>query len=350
MKILNVINVRWYNATAWYAVSLSQALRDAGFETAVGGLPGSPPVKKAQEFGLNVFEADFNSSNPVKVVKTIRRINSFLRDYAPDVVICHRGEFYWYFALLRKFTKKFKLIRVRGDIRPPKSDFVNRFLHRAADMVVASGEFIRARFNEDLRLPMEKTAVVYGGVNAEKFKKSEFGRIKVREEFGFGDDDFVVGIVGRFDPVKGHEILINAVSELHREGMDNIRLMIAGFDAVTSSDDIEQMIKDADAQDICVITGKRDDIVDIMSAMDAAVISSVGSEAICRVGFELMAADIPLITSDTGVLPEIAPVGNVYPRHDKDALKEKLRAHSKDKKIYDLKQFAEEFTTIIKSL
>lgn len=135
-------------------------------------------------------------------------------------------------------------------------------------------------------------------------------------------DDFAVGIVGRFDPVKGHKNLIKAVAKLYHGGMKNIRLVIAGFDAVSSTADIEKMLAEYNIKDITVMTGKREDIADIYNCLDVCVVSSLGSEAICRVGMEAMACGVPLITSDTGVLPEISK--NVYPKDDWEALAELL--------------------------
>jgi glycosyltransferase involved in cell wall biosynthesis len=350
MKILNVINVRWYNATAWYAVSLSSALKKSGHDVIVCGQPGTPPVEKAKELGLEVFEAEFNSSNPIKLFKTMNRVRKLLKSYKPDAVACHRGEFFWYFAIKKFFTRpRWKLIRVRGDIRPPKADIINRWMHNTvADKVVVSGEFIKQQFVENLKSNDEHVMVLHGGVDREIFKHLDFGRIRVRDEYGWTDDDFVVGIVGRFDPIKGHEILFRAVADvLHNNKNKNIKLMIAGFDAVTTTDDINALLKRFKLEDISVITGKRDDIAALMSAMDLGVVSSVGSEAICRVGMEIMSCGIPIVVSDTGVLPEIVPECNVYPKYEPEKLTEALIEHSKDLKIYDLNEFAEKFVSIL---
>lgn len=342
-----MINVRWFNATAWYAVNLSSALKRRGHDVAVCGLPGTPPVLKAQGIGLDTFEADINKSNPFSVLAGMGAMDRILMTYEPDIVICHRGEFYWYFAWKRITGQRFKLIRVRGDIRPPKGGRVNRIMHnRCTDAVVTSGKFIKKMFMDILKTPEIGLRVVYGGVDTEVFKKSAFARIKVRDEFGIAEEDFVAGIVGRFDPVKGHENLIKAVAKLYHGGMKNIRLMIAGFDAVSTQADIDAMIDANGIREITVMTGKREDITDIYNALDVCVIASLGSEAICRVGMEAMACGVPIITSDTGVLPEISR--NVYPKDDWEALAELLKNHDKSVTVYDMESFADGFSGIIK--
>jgi glycosyltransferase involved in cell wall biosynthesis len=204
MKFLHLINVRWYNATAWYAVNLSRLLKDEGHEVIVAGLPGTPPVLKAKEYGLETFEATFNSSNPVKILRVIKSVNKLIKDFEPNFINCHRGEFFWYFAFLRCFSSnKFKLIRIRGDIRPPSSDFFNKMLHKkCTDKIIVSGDVIKKYFENDLNIASNKISVVYGGVNTNHFKPDEYGRKRLRNEFGFDSNDFVVGIVGRFDFVQ----------------------------------------------------------------------------------------------------------------------------------------------------
>lgn len=172
-----------------------------------------------------------------------------------------------------------------------------------------------------------------------------FARIKIRDEFKIAADDFAVGIVGRFDPVKGHKNLIKAVAKLYHGGMKNIRLVIAGFDAVSSTADIEKMLAEYNIKDITVMTGKREDIADIYNCLDVCVVSSLGSEAICRVGMEAMACGVPLITSDTGVLPEISK--NVYPKDDWEALAELLLNHDKTTTTYSLEDFADQVLEVI---
>ena len=274
-------------------------------------------------------------------------MDRILMSYQPDIIIANRGEFFGYFAWKRITRQNFNLVRVRGDIRPPRNGFFNRVMHnRCTDAIICSGEFIADSYRKNLKTPDSALNVVYGGVDTKKFKKSEFARIKIRDEFGFAQDDHVVGIVGRFDPIKGHENLIKAVGKVYREGRRNIRLVIAGFDAVSQTESIRKYIYDNGIEDITTITGFREDIADIYNSFDVCVVSSLGSEAICRVGMEAMACGVPLITSDTGVLPEISK--NVYPKNDWERLSELLTDYDPSVTVYSLDDFASAFHKIMR--
>ena len=52
MNIVHLINVRWFNATAWYALRLIESGILAGDRAAAAGLPDSPVINKAKELGV----------------------------------------------------------------------------------------------------------------------------------------------------------------------------------------------------------------------------------------------------------------------------------------------------------
>jgi glycosyltransferase involved in cell wall biosynthesis len=345
MRVLNVTNVRWYNATAWYAHMLSLGLEALGHRTAVLGLPGTPPVIKAGEAGLQTYEAELNSLNPLKLAQSAAVFKKAVKEFKPDVVVCHRGEFFFYFTHVRFWERpKWKLVRVRGDRRPPKADALSRWLyHNAVDKVVTSSESMRRFHLENLKLPSEKVVTLYGGVDTGLFSRNEEGRQRVRREFGFNENDLVLGILGRYDTVKGHESLFRAVSELRNEGMSSLRLLVAGVDARMNESDIRLMLENRGIRDITAVTGKRDDVADVISAMDLGVIPSLGSEAVCRVGMEMLSCGVPVIGSDIGVIPEIIPPSNIFKAGDVQSIKNRIRDYKIYSKSYDYIDFAEHF-------
>ena len=61
---------------------------------------------------------------------------------------------------------------------------------------------------------------------------------------------------------------------------------------------------------------------DLIAALDAGVICSVGSETICRIAMEYMAMGLPVVGTDTNVIPEVVrhgETGIVVPAGDADA-------------------------------
>jgi glycosyltransferase involved in cell wall biosynthesis len=307
MKIFQVINVRWFNATAWYAITLSKLLADAGHEVLVLTQAGTLSEAAAVQAGLRTVSVDLNTTNPVRFAGAAKHIIQLLRTHRPDIVNCHRGEGFFLWGLLKLFGFRYKLVRTRGDQRPPRSDALNRWLHAGvADAVVVTNRRMADYFLHKMRTPPNGLWLIHGGVDTERFRFDRTGRDRVRREFGFGPDDLVVGLLGRFDRVKGHQETIRAVAKLRAEGIANIRLFLIGFDTAMTSDQIKAHIDEAGIADITRISGKRDDVAACVSALDVGVVASLWSEAIARSALEIMAAERPLVSTDVGVMPDLA--------------------------------------------
>ncbi|MEF2229667.1 MAG: glycosyltransferase family 4 protein [Pseudodesulfovibrio sp.] len=321
MKIFQVINVRWFNATAWYAITLSRLLADAGHEVLVLTQAGTDAEKAAQASGLRTESVDLNTTNPVRFARATGHIIQLLRTHRPDIVNCHRGEGFFLWGLLKLAGFHFRLVRTRGDQRPPRSDAVNRWLHASvADAVVVTNRFMAEHFLRKMRTPGKGVWLIHGGVDTERFAFDPEGRETVRREFGFGPDDLVVGLLGRFDRVKGHRELIRAVARLRNAGLPNIKLFLIGFDTAMTRDEIESEIAASGVGDITRISGRRDDVPACISALDIGVVASLWSETIARAALEIMAAGRPLVSTTVGVMPDLVSAPALAPPGDEKAM------------------------------
>lgn len=306
MKIFQVINVRWFNATAWYAITLSRLLADAGHDVVVLTQEGTDSEKKAKELGLKTIAVDLNTTNPIRFASATNHIIQLLRTHRPDIINCHRGEGFFLWGLLKLIGFNFKLVRTRGDQRPPRSDAFNRWLHaKVADAVVVTNRHMADYFLTKMRTPGPGLWLIHGGVDTEVFGFDQAGRDRVRAEFDFTDDNTVIGLLGRFDRVKGHKETIQAVARLKEQGLDTVRLFLIGFDTAMTSSQIESWIDEYNVRDITRISGKRDDVGACLSACDIGLVASLWSEAIARSALEIMAAGRPLVSTDVGVMPDL---------------------------------------------
>ncbi|WP_031483878.1 glycosyltransferase family 4 protein [Maridesulfovibrio frigidus] len=326
MKIFQVINVRWFNATSWYALYLSKLLQDAGHEVLVITVPDTETEEKALEMGLNVEAIDLNSTQPVKLVKACAKVFSLVRKHKPDVVNCHRGEAFFWWGILRKMRLGFKLVRTRGDQRLPRNDIFNRYLHsNIADAVVVTNKRMAEHFLKKMELAENSLWLIHGGVDTDTFKYNASGREEVRKRFGFNDNHTVIGLLGRFDRVKGQHELIEAVSKIRNEfKTDNIRLFLMGFPTATSRHEVDSWIQKNNMDDITAISGKCEDVSACISAIDIGVIASLWSETIARAALEIMACQRPLISTSVGVMPDLLPDEALVEPEDIEGMANKL--------------------------
>ncbi|MDR1685124.1 MAG: glycosyltransferase [Desulfovibrio sp.] len=353
LRIIEVVNVRWFNAAAWYGLNLSRLLRRAGHDVQVICPPGTDSFAAARDMKLDPVPLNLTSLHPAALAGAAARIAALVRDFKPHIVNCHRGENLILWGLLKKYAS-FALIRTRGDQRPPRDGIVNRLLHtRLIDAVTASNSRSAAQCRAVLGVPDDRLYVIPGGVDTVRFTFDPAGRGRVRRTFGFTDEDMVVGLLGRFDKVKGHAELLDAAqrivsaragagirdsrpltgSSVQRTEANSaystemsseaearqirLRLLFIGFPAGLSVRDLEQAARARSLEHLTRISsGRVTDMPAHISALDLGVIASQGSEAIARAALEIMACGVPLVGTDAGVMPDllspeaVAPVGD----------------------------------------
>jgi glycosyltransferase involved in cell wall biosynthesis len=336
MRSIQVVNVRWFNATAWYGMYLSRLLLENGHDVLVLGLPDTLCARKGEEWGLPMRLINLNTTTPWGIAALYAKLKRLVGEFKPDVVNCHRGESYLLWGLLKKELKSFRLVRTRGDQRLPKANLVNRWLHNdVSDAVITTNSPMTRHFRDVFKVPPNKLHQILGGVDTSAFYPDPAARARIRAEFGYGDSDFVVGLLGRFDRVKGQRELIRAVAKLHREGMANIRLLLLGFDSATPESKVRGWITEHGLDSVTTITGKRPDIAACLNALDLGVVASLWSETIARAALEIMATDVPLISTNVGVMPDLLQAAALFAPGDVNALADRIHQVAANAELTD---------------
>ncbi len=319
MRIMQVVNIQPYNAAAWYALTLSRLLRRAGHEVLVVTLPDSLAGRMATKMNLRVDPLELNTLNPLAVPGLYLRMRRLARSFSPHIINCHSGEAFLLWGLLREEFKAIRLVRTRGSQNLPQDNVPNRILHRRiADAVIVTNSDIGAHFRDLLQVPKDKLWVVSGGVDTRHFRYDPEGRRRVRAEFGYTGQEFVIGLLGSFKQSKGHREIIQSVASLrHDFDLHHIRLLLIGHSDAFDESRIKAWIAQHGIEQITSITGVRRDVSACISALDAAAIPSTQAEAIPRTALELMACECPTVASATGALkdlfspPALIPAGDV---------------------------------------
>ena len=352
MRLLHLVNVRWFNATAWYALNLAWIQKLKGHDVIVASIKNSPVIKKARQLKIETLECDFNSNNPIKLYNAIHSYCTTVKKFNPHIVNCHRGEFFFVPAIRRIFNKFPMVIRFRGDIRSPKKGRINKILHKkGSDYIITSGAFIKEDCIKYLNIPLGKITTIYGGVDTSKFKRDICKREQERLRLGYDNNNYAIAIVGRFDPIKGHKFLIEAIKDLYYlHNRKDVRLIIAGIDSVLKKESIEELVSINRIADITTFIPFRIDIESVYNAADLLVVPSLGSEAICRVAMEAMACETPVIGSNTGVIPEILPENNIFKKSNSKDIVNKIITHSEKVKIFSINELYEKYMYVVENL
>jgi glycosyltransferase involved in cell wall biosynthesis len=338
LRIIQVVNVRWVNATAWYALFLSRLLKEAGHQVLVLGLKDTKSFALAEEWGLTPLPLPLNSANPLVLLSLYKKLKKLILDFKPQVVNCHRGENFVLWGLLKKFAAQsacpFALIRTRGDQRDIKNNCFNRILYAGvSDALIATNTGI-AKSMLALGAAGASVQTIFGGVDEHIFYPDKAAGLKLRHNCGFAQDDFVVGLLGRLDTVKGHAVLIRALGLLKAEYARkdrpfNLKFLCIGADSGLCREQIVKMLAAEGFVEgkTAFVTGRVENVRAYINALNLGVLTSIGSEAIARAALEIMACAVPLLSSNIGVMPDLLPAEYLVPPGDETALAQALEKY-----------------------
>lgn len=138
-----------------------------------------------------------------------------------------------------------------------------------------------------------KVHIVKNGIVPENFTFSESGRMQKRKTLNI-DNKIVVGHVGRLELPKNHEFLIDIFEEFVRIEKNAI-LLLVGEGSLHK--DIETKVKKMGLQDKVMFLGVRQDINELLWAMDIFVFPSI-YEGLGIAAIEAQAAGVPCLLSN----------------------------------------------------
>lgn len=142
-----------------------------------------------------------------------------------------------------------------------------------------------------------KFKVINYGIPVKKFLQANC-RKGIRQELGIPADAPVVGHVGRFDPQKNHETFVD-VARLVLNNMPNTHFILVGDGRLRP--EVESQVSALGMSENFHFTGVRNDVPELMSAMDVAFYPSL-HEGSPVTFIEAQIAGLPIVT---GQRPEM---------------------------------------------
>jgi glycosyltransferase involved in cell wall biosynthesis len=252
------------------------------------------------------------------------KLGSHFRHHGARIVHAHQCTAWFYAALSRVWYPRPRLLfeehgRFYPEVASPARALVNRVLIRKlTHRFVAVSSDIRERLQRFEGLDAGQIEVVYNGVApAERLSTGE--RDALRRELGFGTDDFVVGTVGRFDPIKNLPMLVASLEAAGHQ-VSALRGLLIGDGPVFA--EIGSLVRQGAMRDRIQLTGYRSDARRLTQALDLFVLSSF-SEGTSMALLEAMAAGVPVAVTEVGGNPEIVQDGETgwtVPSESTDAL------------------------------
>ena len=192
-------------------------------------------------------------------------------------------------------------------------------LSRRADLVITNARAGRA--DAVARgLPADRIAVVPNGIDTEAMRPDRRAGHALRAAWGIDDNEFVVGMVARLDPMKDHATFIAAAAEFLRTHPD-ARFVCIGDGPPAYREQLEALAHSRGLEGRIRWTGEMNELRAVYNAFDIATLSSAFGEGFPNVIGEAMACGVPVVATNVGdTALVIGDYGEIVPPRRSDLL------------------------------
>ena len=178
----------------------------------------------------------------------------------------------------------------------------------------------------------DKFVTIPNGIEVEKYLNCSIDNLAKRKELNLQSGDYLITVIARLEPVKGHMYFLRAMQEIKRQ-IPRVKALIAGDGELRKR--LEAQAKRLNILDVVSFLGTRDDILEIISTSDLIVLPSL-NEGLGLVLLEAGALEKPVVATRVGGIPEIVldeRTGVLVPPKNPLALKEAIIRLAKDKDL-----------------
>lgn len=245
------------------------------------------------------------------------RLARLISEHEIDVVHCHHYSPYVYGRLATALRPGVKLVftehgRLSNGAPSLKRRIANPLLSLWPGRLCAVSNDLK-QFMVTEGFPERRLEVVYNGIDPGD-RPRHGQHAAAREALGIDKDAFVVGTVGRLDPVKNLPALLRAHAVVNAQH-PHAHLVIVGGGPGQAM--LEQEARRLGISGAVTFAGHRGDVRFLMSGFDVYVNSST-YEGVSLTILEAMAATLPVVATRVGGNPEVVidhETGLLVPGH-----------------------------------
>jgi glycosyltransferase involved in cell wall biosynthesis len=307
MNILHTDFHRGWGGQASRILMVCRRLAERGERVLIAAPPGELSMR-AREAGLDVDDG-FSFRPPSHLpafVADVRRLGRLLRDRSIDILHTHGSQDTWAGAAARTLTGRPAIfLATRHNTKRIRFNAANRWLYgKALDHLVLAAGGIREQLRPFLDAGLvgeERLSVVHSAYRTDRFVEGIAGHDGA-DALGVAGRRPLLGVMARLARDKGHTHLFAAMESI-RARHPGALLLVAGM-----GPDEKELREEVDARGLggsVRFLGFRDDIPEITSLLDVAVLPSVGCDASSASIKEAMAMGCPVVATDIGGAREI---------------------------------------------
>ena len=171
-------------------------------------------------------------------------------------------------------------------------------LSRSAAAIVNNSEASAVQHEQQMGYRAATRVIVPNGFDTDVFHPSSERKAALRAELRVSDDAVLVGLIGRYHVVKGHDVFLAAAALVARSHPAT-RFVMAGDGIDAANVELQRLIERSGLRDRVHLLGQRTDMAAVMSGLDINVSASAG-EGFPNVVGEAMSCGVPCVVTDVG--------------------------------------------------
>ncbi len=285
-------------------LALSEDLSARGHTVYVATTEGEL-LEELKSKGAIFCPIDFNISGLGGMWASAKALNALVKEHNIDLVAPQsvRSSLVTLLAmkLMRLGGKRPPIVTTIHNIHNPAHfKYAGWLLRACADYVIFESHYERNRLLSS-GLPEKRSGVVHSGIDVERYAPRAPSQ-RILDEFSLDKAKHkILAIVARLSEEKGHNYLLEAFSM--RVAIDpSLRLIIVGDGPLR--EEVEAKVDELKLRNTVIMAGARRDVDDILSVIDAFVLSST-RESFPLAAREAMAAGRAVVAPRIGGCPEV---------------------------------------------
>jgi len=342
IRILRIINRFNIGGPTFNATFLTRFLGDEYETMLVGGLPEedeSDSLHIPQSYGIEPVLIKEMVRNPSVSSdrKAYKRLKEIIREFKPHIVHTHASKAG---ALGRKAADSCNVPVVVhtfhghifhsyfGKLKTRVFKEIEKNLAKKSHAIIAISERQKDELCEVHQVcPADKTHVIPLGFDLKPFyEKRKNERQQKRAELKLTEDTIAIAIIGRFAPIKNHDLFFDVMDLVLAKTTQKIKVFVVGDGA--ERENIEARAKELNAKydHQIELTSWITDIATFNAAVDLICLTS-NNEGTPVSLIEAQAACIPVVSTDVGGVRDIVQDGDtgfVVPVNQADLFAEKV--------------------------
>jgi L-malate glycosyltransferase len=334
MKVLHLISGGETGGSKNHLLSLLAHLNKE--EIVLGVFQEGQLSEEARQLGIEIIVFGQSSRYDFSILKRIKQTIQKV-----DLVHTHGPRANLYTYLIRQ-TMKFKWITtihsdptkdfIKGGVKGKVFTAINMSVIKKIDHFFAVSD----RFKQMIvgfGIKPEKITSIYNGIEFNLPLEAKL----TRSGLNIADEDFVVIMVARLHPIKGHTVVFDALTKITHP----VKLLLVGDGPIRQ--ELEQEVTQKGLTNKVQFLGFQKDVHSYLSVSDIKLLASY-SESFPLVILEAARAHTPVISTDVGGVKDLisdSSLGWIVPIKDASAIAEAIKEAILEKEQGQLIKMAE---------